>query len=134
MGCAEVILLDTHVVLWLAEAPELLSKKAYKTIAEERQDGVLSIADITLWEIAMLISRGRVRVKTSLGGFLRTVEDSFSVLPLTSEIAERSIQFTEQYPKDPTDRLIGAAALVHGVSLVTRDEQIRQSGEIRCIW
>jgi len=38
------------------------------------------------------------------------------------------------YPKDPADRLIGATALVEGLSLVTVDREIRQSKAPASIW
>jgi len=55
------------------------------------------------------------------------------VLPITAAIAERSMQFSTAYPRDPADRLIGAAASVHGIRLVTRDKGIVASGEINCV-
>ncbi len=55
------------------------------------------------------------------------------VLPITPEIAEKSVQFSSRFPKDPTDRLIAATALVHGFKLVTADKLVRKSGEVPCI-
>jgi len=129
-----VILVDTHTTIWLAEAPEELSKKAHEAIRLERQIDGLAISDKTLWELAMVISRGRLVVRTTMRDFLQVVERNFTVLPITSAIAERSVMFSDRYPKDPTDRIIGATALVHGVKLVTRDKRIRASKEVDCIW
>lgn len=129
-----MILVDTHVVLWLAETPEMLSTLAYDTIASERQKDGLAIAGITLWELSMVVSRGRVQSQTPLSAFLKAVEESFSVLPMNREVAETSMSFTDAFPKDATDRMIAATALVHGMHLITRDERIRRSGEVPCIW
>ena len=96
-------------------------------------DGV-AIADVTLWEIAMLVTRGRVKLPHSLGAFLRHLEETFHILPVNGDIAERSMLFTESYPKDPTDRIIGAIALAHGIPLVTADSKILASKEVPCIW
>lgn len=41
---------------------------------------------------------------------------------------------TESIPKDPADRIIGAAALVEGLSLLTADHEIRRLGVLRTIW
>jgi len=130
-----VILVDTHVVVWLTIEPGKLPKTTGKLIAEARagNNGV-AIADITLWELAMLATLGRIRPAIPLGPYLRRVERMFNVLPTTGAIAERSTQFSAAYPNDPADRLIGAAALVHGVALVTRDKGIVASGEVNCIW
>ena len=129
-----MIVLDTHAVLWLAQAPELLSKRATEAIASARQEDGVAIADKSLWEMAMMISRAQVKVLTSLSDFLQEVERNFTVLPITGAIAEQAMGFSKRYPKDPTDRLIGATAVAHGLQLVTKDEGIRRSGEVKCIW
>ena len=66
--------------------------------------------------------------------FLQEVERHFRVLPISAAIAERSMLFSPRYPKDPSDRIIGATALVHSLLLVTADEEIRASGEVPCLW
>ena len=129
-----MIVLDTHAVLWLAQIPELLSGAAVEAIDTARREDGLAIADKTLWELAMLISRGQVGVRTSIRDFLNEVEHYFKVIPISSAIAERAMQFSKRYPKDPTDRLIGATALVSGYALVTADGPIQRSGEVPCIW
>ena len=129
-----MILLDTHAVLWLAQVPELLSDDARGAISDARQKDGVAIADKTLWELAMLVSKGRVGVRTSLRDFLEAVERLCTVLPVTGAIAERAVQFSDRYPSDPADRLIGATAVVHGMKLVTKDDGIRTSGEVKCVW
>jgi PIN domain nuclease of toxin-antitoxin system len=129
-----VILLDTHVVLWLAEAGEELSAVARQTIRKERESGHLAIAGRTLWEIAFLVENRKVRVASPLGAFLHEVESRFVVLPMTAAIAEQSVRFSSRFPRDPSDRVIAATAFLHSISLVTRDEQIHRSKEIDCIW
>ena len=129
-----MILLDTHVVLWVAQVPDLLSMSAEEAIRVERQRDGVGISDKTLWELAMMISRGRVGVKTSLLNFLRAVEENFTIFPVTAEIADRAVSLSSKYPKDPADRIIGATALVHGLKLITKDEGIGASGEVPIIW
>ena len=129
-----MILVDTHVVAWLALEPRLLSRKAIAAITEARNSSGVAIADITLWELAMLATRERIQLTTSLESFLREVEARFIVLPLTGMIARRSVQFTERYPNDPADRIIGATALIEGIPLITKDEKIRHSKEVPSIW
>jgi PIN domain nuclease of toxin-antitoxin system len=130
-----VILADTHVVLWLALEPEQLSANALKALKEARERmGGLAIADISLWEIAIAVKRGKVDLESDLSGFLRSVEETYRVIPVTAEIAERGAQFSRAYPRDPADKLIGATALVHGLQLVTKDDLIRASGEVPVVW
>ena len=130
-----MILLDTHVVLWLMSERDRLSAKAAEAISKGRQGGDgISVASSTLWEIAMTWTRGRIRLPGALADYLRLVESTFLVLPITGVISARSMLFTPQYPRDPADRIIGATAVVHGLSLVTADKGIRSSGEVDCIW
>jgi PIN domain nuclease of toxin-antitoxin system len=130
-----VILVDTHIVVWLTMEPERLSRRAAAVIASTRleNEGV-AIADITLWELGMLISRRRIQPPHSLAAFLRHVEETFLILPITSATVEASMQLSKHYPNDPSDRIIGATAIVEGISLVTADEKIRASSEVETIW
>lgn len=129
-----MILVDTPAVIWLTQANSKLSEAAQRVLASGRSEGNLAIADTTLREIAMLVSRGRVTISAPLEVYLEFVESLFRVLPITAKIAARSVRFGSAYPKDPADRLIGATAIVYGAKLVTKDEQIRASGEVDCVW
>jgi PIN domain nuclease of toxin-antitoxin system len=129
-----VIVLDTHIVIWLAETPELLSMAAKEAIKSERENGLLAISDMTLLELARVISGGKVEVRTSLPSFLEVVERKFKILPVTASIAELTMQFSTSYPRDPIDRVIGATAIAHSCRLVTKDGPIRKSGEVNCVW
>ncbi|PYU31043.1 MAG: hypothetical protein DMG31_12930 [Acidobacteria bacterium] len=135
MGRAQVILVDTHVVVWLAFDQDQISRKARTAIDDARKnaDG-LAISDITLMELATLASKGRVRLDISLESFLQEVETRFVVLPITGRACARAIGLPASYPQDPADRIIGATALVEGLSLLTADREIRRSRALRTIW
>jgi PIN domain nuclease of toxin-antitoxin system len=130
-----VILVDTHIVVWLAFGQDRISRKARTAIDDARKnaDG-LAISDITLFELATLTSKGRVRLDISLESFLQEVESRFVVLPITGRVGARAIGLPPSYPKDPADRIIGATALVEGLSLLTADREIRNSKVLRTIW
>jgi PIN domain nuclease of toxin-antitoxin system len=129
-----MILLDTHVVLWLAFAPEKLSKRAKEAIRAAHIQGELAIAAITLLELAWLAEKGRIETTLSVESFVRTCASKMTVLPITPEIAARAVSLPVSYPKDPQDRLIGATALVEGIPLVTHDKQIKKSGIVAVVW
>ena len=135
MGQSLLILLDTHVVLWLTSDPKRLSAKAKKAIEDSRinRDG-LAICDITLLELATLASRGRIQVGISLESFFQEIESRFVVLPITGRACARATELPATYPKDPADRIIGATALVEGLSLVTADREIHRSKLVATIW
>lgn len=129
-----MILLDTHVVVWLAFEPDKLSKRAKEAIRAARPQGGLAIAAITLLELAWLAEKGRVETTLSVESFVRRCASKMTVLPITPEIAARAVGLPESYPKDPQDRLIGATALVEGIDLVSHDGLIRKSGIVPVIW
>jgi PIN domain nuclease of toxin-antitoxin system len=130
-----VILVDTHVVVWLAFDQDQISAKAKGAIDDARKnaDG-LAISDITLLELATLAGKGRIRLDISLESFLQEVEARFVVLPISGRACARAMGFPPSYPRDPADRIIGATALVEGLSLLTADREIRRSRAVRTIW
>lgn len=130
-----MILVDTHVVVWLAFDESRLSGKARAAIDKARRNGDgLAISDITLLELATLASKGRIRLAISLESFLQEVEARFVVLPISGRACARAIALPPAYPKDPADRIIGATALVEGLPLLTADRQILRSKALRTIW
>jgi PIN domain nuclease of toxin-antitoxin system len=130
-----LILLDTHVVLWLALEPARISKRARAAIDQARQGGTgVAISAITLLEIARLSSEGQIHLNASLDTFLSDVERRFTVLPISGRVCVRAVSFPVTYPKDPADKVIGATALEEGISLVTTDRGILNSRSVPTIW
>lgn len=130
-----MILIDTHIVVWLALDPKKLSRKARAAIDEARQHGQgLAIASMSLFELALIATRGRIQLGVSIESFLQEVEALFIVKPLTGRIAARSQTLPATYPKDPMDRILGATALVEGLPLITADARIRKSKVVPTIW
>ena len=130
-----MILVDTHVVVWLAFDQSQISRRARTAIDDARKDsGGLAICDITLLELATLASKGRIHLDITLESFLREVENRFVILPITGRACARALGLPASYPRDPADRIIGATALVEGLPLLTADRNIRQSRVLGTIW
>jgi len=130
-----VILVDTHIVAWLAFDQAQLSKNARAAINDARENGEgLAISGITLLELAVLSNKGRIRLDISLESFLREVEARFIILPISGRACVRVLGLPAAYPKDPADRIIGATALVEGLPLLTADREIRRSQALHTIW
>lgn len=130
-----MILVDTQVVLWLAFDQSRVSGKARAAINNARANAdALAICDISLLEIATLASKGRIRLNTTVDTFLREVESRFTVLPITGRACARTVALPATYPKDPADRVIGATAMVEGLTLLTADNEIRKSKLVKTIW
>ena len=130
-----MILLDTHVALWLLSDADRLSKNAKAAIDETRQSGEgMAICGVTLLEIATAYGKGRISMAMSLESFLQDVEERFVVLPISAQACVRTLSLPASYPKDPADRVIGATALVEGMALVTADAEIRRAKAVRTVW
>jgi PIN domain nuclease of toxin-antitoxin system len=131
-----VILLDTHVLLWLAAEPARLSRRAAAAIRRSLRAGGIAIASISLWEVAMMFSEGRLRSRGTIEASIESLVEGTGALvrEITPAIAALSTQFPSDFPADPVDRLIAATAREGGLTLVTRDERIRSSPLVRTVW
>jgi len=129
-----LIVLDTHVLLWAIADSKKLSRAADAAIRRSRQVDGLAISAISLWELAFLVSRGRIRSYGTVESSVNRLIEGVTIKPITPEIATLAAQFPDDYPRDPADRLIGATARAEGLALVTRDEGIRKSPLLKTIW
>jgi len=129
-----MILLDTHVLVWMSSDPKRLSQKAREAIREARQKTGIFVATITLWELAWLAENGRLQVSMSVESFVQETVSRVIPKPLTPAIAALAARLPEKYPRDPADRIIGATAIIEGMQLVTADKQIRRAKVAQTIW
>jgi PIN domain nuclease of toxin-antitoxin system len=131
-----MILLDTHALVWLVTDPNKLSRSAKSTIRRAYHQGGVGIASITLWELAVLFTRGRLRGRGTVEASIQMIanESRVVVFELDAEIAALAAQFPEPIAKDPADRMIVATAVTRAIPLVTKDERISVSGLCRTIW
>ena len=118
------LLLDTHLLLWVAGLPERLSSKAQQLI--ENPESELFFSAASLWEVTIKKDLGRSDFQVD-GRLLRRglLDNGYSELPIVSEHAV----FIESLPtihKDPFDRILIAQATVEGITLLTSDELVAQ--------
>jgi PIN domain nuclease of toxin-antitoxin system len=122
----KLLLLDTHVWLWLNAGSPDLSTETRETINGAAAAGTLRIAAISLWEVALLASRGRIVLGKSIGLWLEEAlaDPGPDIDPLSPQIAVESYALPDVFHRDPADRLIVATARVANATLMTRDRRI----------
>ena len=128
-----MVVVDTHVLIQDALEPQKLSRRARAVM--EGEHGPLGASDISLWEIAMLIAKGRIEPAADGARFIEKilVARAIEVLPITARIAVLSQ--SDVFPhRDPADRIIAATAVAHRARLVTSDAALRRSPGVQAIW
>ena len=119
-----MILLDTHVLVWLDEANPRLGAGATEQINIAFQAGNAMVSAISFWEVSMLVRKGRIRLDMDLAVWRNDfMEQGLIELPVTGEIGIMAAAL-EQFHGDPADRLIAATALQHSLTLITADEKL----------
>jgi PIN domain nuclease of toxin-antitoxin system len=130
-----MILLDTHVIIWLMMDEERLSVKVREAIVEARIEGEsLAYSPLSLYEIAYAAGRKRLRLNSATPEFIAAIEARLEPLPLTTAIVICAAELPEPFYGDPFDRVIAATAIVHGCTLATHDLEIRRPGVRKTLW
>lgn len=126
-------LLDTHVVIWWLNDDRKLSRSHAKLLERsERSGATMGLSAISLWEIAKLVECGRLELTQSVDDSIEQLETNalFTILPLTGRVAVESTRLGGRLHSDPIDQLIVATARCHGLTLLTVDERIIESGVV----
>lgn len=113
------LLLDSHVVLWAAEAPERLSEAAREAISDPANTRLLSTASV--WELSLKQSLGQLTLPAPWEDLVgRLVLD---VLPVALPHAA-AVGHLPWHHRDPFDRLLVAQAQVEQLVLVSADRRL----------
>ena len=123
-----LILLDTHVLIWLDEANSRLGALSIKKIDEAFHRGEAMVSAISFWEVGMLVRKGRIRMDMDLAIWRNDfLEQGLIEVPISGEIGIRAAEL-DDFHGDPADRLIAASALKNSAELLTADESLLNSG------
>ena len=125
------ILLDTHVLIWLLAGNPRLGAPARSLIQQAAADNALLVSAITPWEIAMLVSKGRLALDRDVGEWLGAALalPGIRLAPLAPEIAVASTRLPGALHADPADRIIAATARHVDAVLVTEDQRLLDYGQ-----
>lgn len=119
-----MILLDTHVLLWVDQGSDRLGPEARRLMESAQQRGDIGVSAISFWEVAMLALKGRIRTSVDLSRWRRDLLDA-GLLELAVDGAT-GIEATRLsgLHGDPADRMILATAAARGATLLTADERL----------
>ena len=119
-----MIVLDSHVLVWLdADRAELGGEAARLIDDEFAQDGV-AVSAISFWEIAMLVAKGRLEIAKPLMLWREELlAAGLLELPVDGRLGISAAELPD-FHGDPADRLIVATALSAGCNLLTADREI----------
>ncbi len=131
-----MIVLDTHAWVWFVSNPELLSKKAKRTIERAVVDNNVFISSISAWEVALLTSKKRLLLSMEVADWIKKSEmlPFVNFIPVDNSIAVKSVNLPQPFYSDPADRIIIATAISLGASLITKDERILKYPHVKTIW
>lgn len=125
-----MVLLDTHVLVWLLSGNSRLGTQARGFIQQAAKDNVLLVSAITPWEIAMLVSKGRLTLDRDVGEWVAfaLALPGLRLSPLSPEVAVASTRLPGAIHPDPADRIITATARHVNAVLVTEDQRLLDYG------
>jgi PIN domain nuclease of toxin-antitoxin system len=130
----DVIVLDTHALLWWALDPDQLSSTARAVCEQMEREGGFASA-ISVWELGVKVKNGKLDMGLPLSEFVRRLQTSgvVELVPVDTSIWLRTVMLDWNH-RDPADRVIVATALEKGLPLLSRDETLHAYGGVRCVW
>lgn len=119
-----MIVLDTHVLLWMVGNHPEIGPVARRSIEHDWAEGSVGVSAITFWEVALLCSRGRVELPGSVGAWRQDLlRAGLQEWPVDGEVALHAAELVD-FHRDPADSFIAATAAARGATLVTADQAI----------
>jgi len=126
------VLLDTHAVPWVFGEPARLGKDS-RRILESCSPEEIAICDFSLYELAVLLERGRIKISQPANMVLSEIASRITLVPLDASIAWEAARLP--LPQgDPFDRVIVATARRYHLPLITKDAMIVDSKLVKTIW
>lgn len=128
-----LFVIDTHVWLWFVLGDLKLSKKSRNLIEESANKGTLNLSCISLWEVAMLESKGRIVFSKECHTWLNEASSipGLNIVQITTDIAFNSSRLPLGFHGDPADRIIVATARSINATLLTKDSKILDYGKTK---
>ena len=121
-----MILLDTHIWIWLVNETDDL-KEVWQDLICSQESWGIGVSVISCWEVAKLVEKGRIQLKLPVAEWINQAlaYPGVQLLELTPQIAVESTQLPGSFHRDPTDQIIVATSRAYNIPLLTADAKIR---------
>ncbi len=129
------IVIDTHILIWDQLDPKMVSTKARKAIDLAEKNHKIILCEISFWEVSILMKKRRLVIDMAYLDFIDDVMQTkqYELQGITPEISFLASEIDID-TNDPADKLIAATSIVLGLPLITADQFLRKSSEVRTIW
>jgi PIN domain nuclease of toxin-antitoxin system len=127
MPNADLVLLDTHAWVWLSFGDLAAFRRASaREIGRAGAQGRLRVAAISVWEVGVLVAKGRIQLGVPLADWVKRAlaAPGLTLCDLAPEVAVESNSLPGDFHADPADRMIVATARIIGATLYTKDRAI----------
>ena len=132
---AEAAITDTHALIFHAAGGGRLGPKARAHFeACERQQAILYVPVVVMWECSLLARAVRINLHRSVATFFDDLFSNPAYQPLDLTPAQVLLADELRFTRDPFDALIVSVARDLKLPLVSRDAAIRESGAVKVIW
>lgn len=114
-----MLILDTHALYWwVNRTPDKLRQRQVDAIETAES---LAISAMTCWEMAWLVTHGRIVLQLPVSEWLDLIEaNDVAIIPVSRAIALRAVALPEHH-RDPVDRIIIATCVEHQAQLISVD-------------
>jgi PIN domain nuclease of toxin-antitoxin system len=127
-------LLDTCCIIWLVSEPPRLSSRVRETLDDPETVAVVS--PVSCAELACLWQRNRITIDRHWKAWFNHYVgvNSWQVDTIDLDVVQEAWSLPGEFHADPADRLLVAAARLHGYTILTADRRIREYPHVKSLW
>jgi len=128
-----MVILDTHYLIWDTLGHSRMSKAELQFLDRQK---ALWLCSISLWEVAMLISKGRIKINVSIEEFVEIafLKRNYRLLNIDAKVSDVVRQLPKDINGDPADRIISATSILYDATLLTADQNLIASPALNTTW
>ncbi|MBN2013168.1 type II toxin-antitoxin system VapC family toxin [candidate division KSB1 bacterium] len=128
-----MIILDTHVLLWLVSEQTKLTEKVKRII--QTNVGNLYVSSITAFVIAVKYKKEKLSLPFSPDKWFNKalILHGIDEITINSKILMTAASLPSIH-NDPADRIIIASAMINNAKIISKDRQLLQYPDITVIW